>query len=77
MKRKNEIQPLDEVSVQTVARIIGPSSAAAKALARAEELRAEGETPFFFRNSGGICVMAFSAVRAAASLQDPQENRDV
>ena len=52
MRRKNvDLEPMDESVVKRIAHIIGPMSAAQKALDKAAEIRARGNVPLFWHDS--------------------------
>ena len=51
------MEPISEEVVKTTADICGPHSAAAQALANAEQRRASGEEVAFFRERGSIIVI--------------------
>lgn len=50
------MEPISEETVKGVAQICGPHSAAARALANAEQRRAAGEEVAFFKCRGVIIV---------------------
>ncbi len=69
------MKPISETALQSIARIIGPDGAAAKALADAESRRAHGELVFFFvdEESSSIIVAGVSDL-PTSSVDNPVEN---
>ena len=51
------MEPISEEAVKGVAQICGPHSAAAQAIANAEQRRAAGEEVAFFKSRGIIIVV--------------------